>query len=51
MEIAPYAIVMLLGLLIGVAGHISRSRTLIIVGIVLIGIVSVYFGFVVARVR
>jgi hypothetical protein len=51
MDIAPYAIVMLAGLFIGVAGHIMRSRPLILVGIALVGIASVLFGYVVARVR
>ena len=51
MNITPLAIVIVFGLLIGVAGHIVRSRTMIITGILLIGLVSVYFGFVVAKVR
>ena len=34
------------GLVIGVLGHIIRSRILIIIGIVLIGVVSAYFSFV-----
>jgi len=35
-----------LGLVIGVFGHIVKSRTLIIVGILVIGLVSAYFSFV-----
>jgi hypothetical protein len=35
-----------LGLLIGVFGHIIRSRTLIITGILVVGLVSAYFSFV-----
>jgi hypothetical protein len=35
-----------LGLLIGVLGHIIHSRTLIITGILVIGLVSAYFSFV-----
>jgi hypothetical protein len=35
-----------LGFLIGVLGHIVRSRTLIITGILTIGLVSAYFAFV-----
>lgn len=50
-DITPFAIVMVLGLVIAVGGHISRSRTVILIGLLLIGLVSVYFGFVVARVR
>jgi hypothetical protein len=34
------------GLLIGVFGHIIRSRALILTGILLIGLVSAYFSFV-----
>ena len=51
MNITPYIVVLVAGLVIGVAGHIINSRTLIVTGIVLIGLVSVYFGFIVARVR
>jgi hypothetical protein len=35
-----------IGLLIGVFGHIIHSRTLIITGILIIGLVSAYFSFV-----
>jgi hypothetical protein len=35
-----------LGFLIGVLGHIVRSRALIITGILTIGLVSAYFAFV-----
>ena len=34
------------GSLIGVFGHIIKSRTLIITGILVIGLVSAYFSFV-----
>ncbi len=34
------------GLLIGVFGHIIRSRAMILTGIVIIGFVSAYFSFV-----
>ncbi len=34
------------GLVIGVFGHIIHSRTLIITGILVIGLVSAYFSFV-----
>jgi hypothetical protein len=43
--------VMALGLLIGVIGHLSHSRALIITGIFVVGAVSVYFGVFVAKVR
>jgi hypothetical protein len=34
------------GMLVGVFGHIIHSRPLIITGILLIGLVSAYFSFV-----
>ncbi len=34
------------GLLVGVVGHVIKSRTLIITGILVIGLVSAYFSFV-----
>ena len=42
---------MAVGLLIGVFGHIIRSRLLIVLGIAVVGAVSVYFGVFVAKVR
>jgi hypothetical protein len=45
------AAAMAVGLLIGVIGHVIRSRVLIVVGILVIGAVSVYFGVFVAKVR
>jgi hypothetical protein len=41
-----FTAVLALGLVIGVLGHIIRSRTLIIIGILVIGLVSAYFSFV-----
>ena len=38
--------ILVVGSLIGVFGHIIKSRTLIITGILLIGLVSAYFSFV-----
>jgi hypothetical protein len=38
--------VLVAGLVIGVFGHIIRSRALILTGIVIIGGVSAYFSFV-----
>jgi hypothetical protein len=37
---------LVVGLVIGVFGHITRSRALIITGILIIGLVSAYFSFV-----
>jgi hypothetical protein len=45
------AAVMAGGLVIAVIGHVIRSRVLIIIGILVIGGVSVYFGIFVAKVR
>jgi hypothetical protein len=39
------------GLVIGVIGHVLRSRLLIVIAILVIGAVSVYFGVFVAKVR
>jgi hypothetical protein len=38
---------MVFGLVVGVFGHIIRSRTLIVSGILIIGLVSAYFAWVV----
>ncbi len=38
------AITLALGFVIGVYGHIVRSRTLILTGIIVIGAVSAYFA-------
>jgi hypothetical protein len=45
------AAVMAVGLVIGVLGHLSRSKPLIIVGILVVGAVSVYFGVFVGKIR
>ena len=34
-----------LGFAIGVAGHLTRSRALVLIGILIIAIVSAYFAF------
>jgi hypothetical protein len=49
-NVAPYAIVMGVGFLVGVYGHVIKSRTLILIGIALVGGVSAYFVFFVAKV-
>jgi hypothetical protein len=43
--------VMGFGFVLGVFGHIIRSRTLIITGILVVAVASGYFGIVVAKVR
>ncbi len=37
---------LIFGLVVAVLGHLARSRTLILTGILVIGIVSAYFSFV-----
>jgi hypothetical protein len=37
---------LVLGLVIGVFGHIIRSRAMILIGIIIIAVVSAYFSFV-----
>ena len=50
-EVGPLGALLALGFVVGVIGHIIRSRPLIITGIVIVGAVSAYFAFVVAKVR
>jgi hypothetical protein len=45
----PYAVVMAIGFLIGIYGHLIRSRTLILTGILMVGVVSAIFAFVVGK--
>ncbi len=49
-KLGPYAVVMGVGFLIGVYGHVIKSKTLILIGIAMVGFVSVYFTFFVAKV-
>jgi hypothetical protein len=46
---APYAALMALGFLTGIAGHITKSRTLILTGILIVGLISAIFAFVVGK--
>jgi hypothetical protein len=41
-----FGALMAVGLLIGIFGHLSHSRALIVVGILIIALVSIYFSFV-----
>jgi hypothetical protein len=45
----PYAAVIAVGFLIGIYGHIARTRILIVAGILIVGTVSGYFAFVVGK--
>jgi hypothetical protein len=45
-HLAVFTALLAFGLAVGVFGHIIGSRTLIITGILVIGLVSAYFSFV-----
>jgi hypothetical protein len=45
-HIGLFTAALVVGLVIGVFGHIIKSRTLIIIGILVIALVSAYFSFV-----
>lgn len=45
-HLGPVIAVLVFGLVVGVAGHIFKSRTLILTGILVIGLTSAYFAFV-----
>jgi hypothetical protein len=45
-QLTAFVLVLVFGLLIGVYGHLIHSRTLIVSGILVIGLVSAYFSFV-----
>jgi hypothetical protein len=49
-KLGPYAVVMGVGFLIGVYGHVIKSRAVILTGIALVGGVSAYFAFFVAKI-
>ena len=49
-KVGPYAAVMGFGFLVGIYGHIIRSRPVILTGILIVGAVSAYFAFGVAKV-
>jgi hypothetical protein len=48
-SIGPWAAGMGLGFLIGIAGHVIRSVLLVLIGILIVGGISIYFAFVVGR--
>ena len=49
-SLGPYAAVMGVGFLVGVYGHVIKSRPLILIGIAMVGLVSAYFAFFVAKI-
>jgi hypothetical protein len=48
--VGPFAAVMGFGFLVGVYGHVIKSRMLILTGILIVGLVSAYFLFFVAKI-
>lgn len=49
-SVGPYVAIVGAGFLIGIFGHVIRSRTLILTGIFIVGAVAVVFGFVVGKI-
>lgn len=49
-SVAPYAVAMAVGFLIGVYGHMAKSRLLIITGIGIVGSVSAFVLVAVAKI-
>jgi hypothetical protein len=45
-QLTAFVLVLIIGLAVGVFGHIISSRTLILTGILIIGLASAYFSFV-----
>jgi len=50
-DITVFGGLLVVGFVIGVFGHIIRSRALILAGILVIGVTTAYYGFVIAKVR
>jgi len=45
-QLGVFVVALVLGLLVGIYGHLIKSRALIVTGILVIGLVSAYFSFV-----
>ena len=45
-QLTAFVVVLIFGLIVGVYGHLIQSRPLILTGILIIGLVSAYFSFV-----
>ena len=43
-HLGTFVIVIVVGFLVGVTGHITRNRTLVMTGIIIIAAVSIYFA-------
>jgi hypothetical protein len=48
-SVGPYVAVMAVGFLIGVAGHVNRSRPLVLAGILIVGLDAAVLAFVVGK--
>lgn len=48
-SVGPYIGVLAAGFLIGIAGHLSRSRALILTGILIVALDAAIFAFVVGK--
>lgn len=48
-SVGPYAAAMAFGFAIGIAGHVIRSALLILIGILIVGGISIYFAFGVGK--
>ena len=49
--LGPYIAVLVVGFIVGIVGHMTRSRLLILAGILIVGVTAVYFTFVVGKLR
>jgi hypothetical protein len=49
-KVGPYIAIIAVGFAVGIAGHLIRSRILILTGILIVGAVAVIFGFVVGKI-
>ena len=49
-SIGPYAAVMGFGFLVGIFGHVIHSRLLIVTGIIVVGALSAYIVFGLAKI-
>lgn len=48
-SVGPYVALIATGFVVGIVGHVIRSRTLILTGILIVGTVSVIVAFVVGK--
>lgn len=48
-SVGAYIAILAVGFVVGIAGHVTRSRTLILAGILIVGVVSVVFAFGVGK--